>query len=113
MMGNLEQALADLNRAIEIAPNNADAYYNRGKARTELRDPQGAIADYTEAIRLNPELAGAYGNRGLLYAETGDRAAAVADLRQALQLFGKQGDQASSQQTLLYLQQLQPSIWQR
>ncbi|NJR65726.1 MAG: tetratricopeptide repeat protein [Leptolyngbyaceae cyanobacterium CRU_2_3] len=109
MIGNLEQAIADLNRAIQIDPNNADAYYNRGKARTEQRDAAGAIADYTESIRLDPTLAGAYGNRGLLYAETGKPADAIADLQQAAQLFQQQGDRQSYQQTLFFIQQIQRS----
>jgi len=95
MAGNLAQAMADLDQAIKIDPNNADAHYNRGKARTESRDVSGAIADYTEAVRLDPTLAGAFGSRGLLYAETGKPSDAISGLQQAARLFQQQGDSDS------------------
>ena len=42
--------LQDLNKAIELNPNNANAYINRGNAKKKLQDYKGAIADYTKAI---------------------------------------------------------------
>ena len=41
-------AIADYTKAIEIDPNYADAYNNRGIAKDELKDYKGAIADYTK-----------------------------------------------------------------
>ncbi len=41
------------------------AYNNRGVAKGELRDYDGAIADYTKAIEINPNYANAYYNRGI------------------------------------------------
>ena len=35
-------------------PMSADDYFDRGLAKFDLGDKQGAITDYTEAIRLNP-----------------------------------------------------------
>ena len=32
----------------------AEYYYNRGLAKSDLQDYDGAIADYTKAIELNP-----------------------------------------------------------
>ena len=106
-MGNINAAIADLNQVIKLNPNEADAYYNRGKARTALGDTKGAIADYNWALRLKPDLAEAYGNRGILYSQTGNKQAALADLHQAAQLFAKHGDQQSYQQTLDFIQQIQ------
>ena len=54
-----------LTKAIELNPNYAKAYYNRGIAKFDLQDYKGAIADYTKAIELNPNYAKAYYNRGI------------------------------------------------
>ncbi len=59
-----EGAIADYTKAIELNPNDAVYYNNRGDARKELRDYSGAIADYTKAIELNPNDAVYYNNRG-------------------------------------------------
>ncbi len=61
--GNPSGAI-DFNEAIRLNPNDAEAYYNRAKARYEQKDIEGAIADYNEAIRLNPSYVEAYKNRG-------------------------------------------------
>ena len=63
-LGNLRQAIEDYDRAIEINPENAGAYYNRGVAYGKLGDHRQAIEDYDRAIEINPEYAEAYNNRG-------------------------------------------------
>ena len=42
----MTELLADFNKAIELNPNYADAYYNRGNAKGNLKDYKGAIADF-------------------------------------------------------------------
>ncbi|WP_071879876.1 tetratricopeptide repeat protein [Microcystis aeruginosa] len=44
--------MADYNQAINIKPDYAYAYNNRGSAKYELGDKQGAIADYNQAAQL-------------------------------------------------------------
>lgn len=51
--GNLQGALADYNRAIELKSDAPDMYINRGLVKDRLGDLQGAINDFTLAIRLN------------------------------------------------------------
>lgn len=46
-------AIADYSKAIELKPDNADAYYNRGNSKILLKDYNGAITDYSKAIELN------------------------------------------------------------
>src|SRR4029453_15161141 len=46
LKGNdLEGAIAEYTRAIEINPNLAQAYYNRGVAKTDQGDSSGAARD--------------------------------------------------------------------
>jgi tetratricopeptide (TPR) repeat protein len=81
-------------------------YYNRGKARTELQNFQGAIADYNQAIKLDPNLPEAYGNRGFLRARLGNKQKGLEDLQQAAKLFLDSGNMAGYQQTLTYIQMI-------
>jgi tetratricopeptide (TPR) repeat protein len=46
------RARADFTEAIRLNPDNAYAYFNRGKSRSELRDKQGAIADFQKAANI-------------------------------------------------------------
>ena len=46
----------DYDRAIELNPDYAEAYYNRGDAKSELGDHEGAAADRKRAIELDPEI---------------------------------------------------------
>src|SRR6266513_6475299 len=64
--GNLDGAISDFTKAIELDPNSADAYYSRCAVRQTQNDVEDAIADYSKAIELNPTLADAYLNRGIL-----------------------------------------------
>ena len=78
--------LADLNKAIDLAPDFAYAYYNRGNVLSWLKDYRAAIVSYDEAIALEPSLAEAYYNRGLTYIFLGENARGVADLSKAGEL---------------------------
>ncbi|MFL0749516.1 MAG: tetratricopeptide repeat protein [Prochlorococcus sp.] len=40
---------------MEIYPESAFAYNNRGNAKGELGDTKGAIADFNKAIEINPQ----------------------------------------------------------
>ena len=62
--GNLEQAIEDYTRAIELEPNSPLAYSNRGVAYYEQGNLEQAIEDCTRAIELNPNNDQAYINRG-------------------------------------------------
>ena len=54
MLGDNRGALTDCNRAIQINPDFAEAYYYRGLVKTELGDKQGALSDYNQVIQINP-----------------------------------------------------------
>jgi len=81
-----ENAIIYYNKAIQLKPDYADAYYNRGNAKYDLKDYTGAIADYNKAIQLNPDDAKAYNNRGGAKNNLKDYTGAIADYNKAIQL---------------------------
>ena len=91
--GDLNTALKFTEKALKVFPGYARAYYNRGYAREQLEDIQGALADYTKAIELYPDnlsspliLQYAYQNRGSLRHNLDDDLGAIADANKALEL---------------------------
>jgi tetratricopeptide (TPR) repeat protein len=81
-------SLADLDRAIQLNPNLASAYNNRGALKAnQLQDIQGGLDDYNRAIQLDPNLTSAYNNRGALKADKlQDIQGALDDYSRAIQL---------------------------
>ena len=70
--GDSQGAVADYDKAIQLAPQFADAYYNRGHAKRDLGDFQDAIVDYDEVIKLNSQDAPAYSARAFAKYKLGD-----------------------------------------
>jgi tetratricopeptide (TPR) repeat protein len=73
-------------QAIRLKPDYVEAYNNRGGARRNKGDMEGALADYTEAIRLKPDSAAPYNNRGVTRSDRGDVEGALADYSEAISL---------------------------
>jgi tetratricopeptide (TPR) repeat protein len=84
--GNLQSAVADLSKAIELEPSYAEAYNNRGIAYAMLGRMDSSYADFASAIRLKPDYADAYFNRAVARRQVGDRANACADYAKAAAL---------------------------
>jgi len=82
----LDDALADYDRAIQLAPGQPDPYLNRGAALEGLGRWQDAIADYTQVLQLDPNDAPAYNNLGNARAGLGQWEAALADYQKAAEL---------------------------
>jgi tetratricopeptide (TPR) repeat protein len=78
--------LGDLDKAIDLAPDFAYTYYNRGNVLSNLKDYRAAIVSYNDAIALEPNLAEAYYNRGLTYIFLGENARGISDLSKAGEL---------------------------
>ena len=49
------KAMEQLNKALEINPESADALHYRGMVKAQQKDFQGAIADLEKAAELDPE----------------------------------------------------------
>jgi len=83
---NLDQAIIDFTKAIDIDPNLAKAYNNRGVAYAQEGSLSRAIADFTMSIANDPKDAQGYNNRGHAYANEGDFVQAIADYTQAIRI---------------------------
>ncbi len=59
-----EEALASYDRALELAPNSAEAWTNRGAALRYGQRHEEALASHDRAIELQPDYAQAWNNRG-------------------------------------------------
>ena len=70
--GDLDGAIADYNRAVELNPKDTAAYYNRGVAKQTRGDLDGAFADYNRTLELDPKYAVAYNNRSAAKQAKGD-----------------------------------------
>ncbi len=84
--GNKETSIEYYNKAIELNPEHAYAYNNRGNAYRNLKEYEKAIRDYDKAIELNPEDAMAYNNRGVAYGNLKDYEQAISDYDKAIEL---------------------------
>src|SRR5437773_2071037 len=84
--GDLDGAMADFDRAIELNPKDDAPYYNRAQAKRLKKDTAGAVADYTRAIELGSTNPAAYNNRGNARSENNDRDGAIADYTRAIEL---------------------------
>ena len=84
--GDLDGAIADFDRAIELNPKDDAPYYNRAQAKRLKKDAAGAIVDYTRAIELGSQNPAAYNNRGNARAENNDWDGAIADYTRAIEL---------------------------
>jgi len=58
--GKYKEAIADLDRGIEIAPRSAELYSYRGNAYVDAGMPEKALADYEKCIELDPKYSHAY-----------------------------------------------------
>jgi tetratricopeptide (TPR) repeat protein len=78
---------ADLKETdIDLKPDDADAYNNRGLAYSAMGEHDRAITDCNRAIELKPDYAEAHNNRGIAYFAKGKRDRAIADCSRAIEL---------------------------
>lgn len=67
--GEYRQALIEFHQVIDLEPNVAVLYLNRGYAHQRLGEQAAAQADYEAALRLDPDLTEAKGYLAMLMAE--------------------------------------------
>jgi tetratricopeptide (TPR) repeat protein/S1-C subfamily serine protease len=82
-----EGALRDINKPIELTPDNALYYSNRGDAYFQIGEKQKGIDDYDKAISLDPESAHKYYNlRGVNLYNLEDYEGVLRDYNKAIEL---------------------------
>lgn len=85
-LGQLEQALEDLNNSINLNPEFPKAYGNRGNAYQRLGQLENALADYNKVIEISSSDYIAYSNRGGIYNQLGQYQLAIDDFNVAIRL---------------------------
>lgn len=86
LAGNIEGALADLDKCIHLKPDNIAALTNRASIRTKMGNLEGTIADYTVAIRIRPKDANLWYNRSVALSGKHQMYKALDDLTEAIRL---------------------------
>lgn len=69
--GDFDQAITCFTNAIDIEPNKADFYHNRGFAFRKKKEFDSAIKDYENAIKIDPAHFKAYYNRAFCWDKLG------------------------------------------
>lgn len=90
--GEVDQAFALSNRAIEIAPSDPTGYFIRGTVFESRRELESALADYDRVVELSPTLPLAYGRRGSLRFKLKDFEGAIADFDREVELDPAKGN---------------------
>jgi tetratricopeptide (TPR) repeat protein len=84
--GDFEKAIQSFSKAIEIDPENEEAYFLRGNAYNDSGKPELALKDYTVVLKRNPEDQLALYNRSLAYLSLQQFDQAIEDLSRLIQL---------------------------
>jgi tetratricopeptide (TPR) repeat protein len=114
-VGRLDDAIAQYQKALELAPDDADIHSNlaaayvqkaqAGGSQPDKAQLQKAAAEYTRAVTIDPELAQAHFGLGVVYLILGQNASA----RDAFESFLKYDDgqdPIATEQANQYLEQL-------
>jgi len=93
---DLDLALRDCNRALQLHPKTAAYLDSRGLVHLRRGEFDKAVADYDAALTIKPDIAWSHLGRGLAKLKLGQTAAGQADVAQALKLEPKLPDEAQS-----------------
>ena len=78
--GELDKAIQNYTKAIELKPNYTEVYYQRGIAYRIKGGYERAIKDYTKVIELKPDYADAYYRRSRAWLHLGEKEKAKSDM---------------------------------
>jgi tetratricopeptide (TPR) repeat protein len=85
-LGQLERAVDNYRRALEINPDFAEAHNNLGNALRDFGQLDDAVASYRRALEIKPDCAEVHFNLGNVLQDLGQLEGAVACYRRALEI---------------------------
>jgi protein O-mannosyl-transferase len=100
--GDMQKAVDEFKKAIEINPNYADAYHNLANTYQQMGQNDLAVENYQKALSINPHLWQSYQNLASIYFNAGDSQKAEENMKKALEL--NPGDQ-KLEESLKYIQE--------
>lgn len=84
--GDLEKAVEEFKKAIELKPNYGDAYHNLANTYQQMGRTDEAIKNYQEAIKFNPNLWQSYQNLAAIYFEQEKFELAAENMEKAIEV---------------------------
>jgi protein O-mannosyl-transferase len=85
-LGNPDEAVVHLAKAVRLTPDDPEAQYNLGTVFAMQAKPDKAIVCFSEALRLNPDYGDAHGNLGVTLMRQGKPDQGSAHLAAAVKL---------------------------
>jgi tetratricopeptide (TPR) repeat protein len=85
-MKELDGAIKEFHKAIELDPKSAHPHFNLGVALYGQKDLEGAIQEYQKAIELNPKFALPHNNLGKVLSEKEEPEGAIQEFHKAIKL---------------------------
>lgn len=83
---DLDRVIADLDRAIQRTPDDAQVYRDRARAWARKGDMDRALADYEQAIRIDPNDPATFHDRGLIWERKREFNKAIVDFDHAVRM---------------------------
>jgi tetratricopeptide (TPR) repeat protein len=108
-LGELDKAIENFTKAIEINPNNVQAYNYRARAYNNTAKFEMAIADADKAITIDPNYSNAYVRRAYAYTNLEQPEKAVADCTKAISIDPKNAD-AYANRAIAYMHEEKPEL---
>ncbi|MDY6879651.1 MAG: DUF898 family protein, partial [Thermodesulfobacteriota bacterium] len=90
--GNIEQAVNDYSKAIEIDQTFSDAIYNRALLYITMKQYDLALKDLSRVLKAEPRAVDALCNRGNVHYEKGEKDLAIQDYNKGLTISPADGD---------------------
>ena len=101
---DVNSAIANYDKAIQVNPNFALAHFSRGLANYRLGNKQEALSDYNQALQINPVDPWSYLNRGIVKEDLDDVDGALADYNKAIKIDPEYGKSYHNRGAIRYFQ---------